>query len=161
MRNAEAEPRPQVFGWGIRQLFKRPAHEQRMFLLALAAGLPAGIAALVILWTSGYTPKVQWTVTLSILGIWWFCANKVKEGVVSPLRTLASLLEAIREGDYSIRGRGGKLGQGGGDALSDVMQQVNAMSNTLRTQRLGALEATTLLRKVMEEIDVAIFAFDS
>jgi PAS domain S-box-containing protein len=41
------------------------------------------------------------------------------------------------------------------------MQQVNAMGTTLRAQRLGALEATTLLRKVMEEIDVAIFAFDS
>jgi nitrogen fixation/metabolism regulation signal transduction histidine kinase len=40
------------------------------------------------------------------------------------------------------------------------MQQVNAMGATLREQRLGALEATTLLRKVMEEIDVAIFAFD-
>src|ERR1700732_2391037 len=40
------------------------------------------------------------------------------------------------------------------------MQQVNAMSATLRAQRLGALEATTLLRKVMEEINVAVFAFD-
>ena len=35
------------------------------------------------------------------------------------------------------------------------------MGATLREQRLGALEATTLLRKVMEEIDVAVFAFDS
>jgi nitrogen fixation/metabolism regulation signal transduction histidine kinase len=34
------------------------------------------------------------------------------------------------------------------------------MSATLRLQRLGALEATTLLRKVMEEINVAVFAFD-
>jgi signal transduction histidine kinase len=34
------------------------------------------------------------------------------------------------------------------------------MSNTLRDQRLGALEATALLRKVMEEMDVAAFAFD-
>jgi nitrogen fixation/metabolism regulation signal transduction histidine kinase len=40
------------------------------------------------------------------------------------------------------------------------MQQVNAMSATLREQRLGAMEATTLLRKVMEEINVAVFAFD-
>jgi nitrogen fixation/metabolism regulation signal transduction histidine kinase len=40
------------------------------------------------------------------------------------------------------------------------MAQVNEMGATLREQRLGALEATTLLRKVMEEIDVAIFAFD-
>ena len=31
----------------------------------------------------------------------------------------------------------------------------------LQAQRLGALEATALLRTVMEEIDVAVFAFDS
>jgi two-component system, NtrC family, nitrogen regulation sensor histidine kinase NtrY len=65
-------------------------------------------------------------------------------------------LEAIREGDYSIRA----TGAAGTDALAEVMQQVNAMGATMRSQRLGALEATTLLRKVMEEIDVAIFAFD-
>ena len=51
-------------------------------------------------------------------------------------------------------------GSKSGDAMGEVMQQVNAMSATLRAQRLGALEATTLLRKVMEEIDVAVFAFD-
>ncbi len=62
----------------------------------------------------------------------------------------------MREGDYSIRARSGA----GGDAMSEVMQQVNAMAATLRAQRLGALEATALLRKVMEEIEVAIFAFD-
>ena len=80
----------------------------------------------------------------------------MRDRVASPLRTLANLLEAMREGDYSIRARGAE----GEDALGDVMQQVNAMATTLREQRLGALEATTLLRKVMEEIDVAIFAFD-
>jgi nitrogen fixation/metabolism regulation signal transduction histidine kinase len=41
-----------------------------------------------------------------------------------------------------------------------VLQQLNAMAATLRHQRLGAMEATALLRKVMEEIDVAVFAFD-
>ena len=40
------------------------------------------------------------------------------------------------------------------------MREVNALGETLRQQRLGALEATALLRKVMEEIDVAVFAFD-
>jgi two-component system nitrogen regulation sensor histidine kinase NtrY len=62
----------------------------------------------------------------------------------------------MREGDYSIRGREDR----NEDALREVMQQVNAMSATLRTQRLGAMEATTLLRKVMEVIEVAIFTFD-
>jgi len=134
----------------------RPVHEQRMRLLALGAGLPAVIAALALLWRADYTPRVQWPVTIVILFVWWACASAIRQRVASPLRTLANLLEAMREGDYSIRG----LGTGGEDALSEVMQQVNAMSATLRAQRLGALEATTLLRKVMEEIDVAVFAFD-
>jgi len=137
----------------------KPVHEQRMRLLALGAGLPAVIAALVLLWIADYTPKVQWTFTVLILGVWWACASAVRERVASPLRTLANLLEAMREGDYSMRGRG-TAGTQGEDALADVMHQVNAMSATLRAQRLGALEATTLLRKVMEEIDVAVFAFD-
>jgi len=137
----------------------RPVHEQRMRLLALGAGLPAVIAALVLLWIADYTPKVQWTVTVLILAIWWACASSIRERVASPLRTLANLLEAMREGDYSIRGRGTGAYEAE-DALAEVMHQVNAMSATLRAQRLGALEATTLLRKVMEEIDVAVFAFD-
>ncbi len=134
----------------------RPVHEQRMMLLAMAAGLPAAAVALWLLWTGDYSGRVQWTLTVLIVGVWWGCASAVRERVASPLRTLANLLEAMREGDYSIRGRGA----GGEDALADVMQQVNAMGATLRAQRLGALEATTLLRKVMEEIEVAVFAFD-
>lgn len=128
-----------------------------MSLLALLAGLPAVLTAMIIIWTGSYTPKVQWTLTLVILGFWWGFAASIYEKVASPLRTLANLLEAMREGDYSIRARSAR----GEDALADVMQQVNAMGATLRAQRLGALEATTLLRKVMEEIDVAVFAFDS
>ena len=62
----------------------------------------------------------------------------------------------MREGDFSVRGRAARHD----DALGEVMREVNTLSGTLREQRLGALEATTLLRTVMSEIDVAIFAFD-
>jgi nitrogen fixation/metabolism regulation signal transduction histidine kinase len=136
----------------------KPVHEGRILLLALAAGLPAVATSLIILWWTDnhYTPKVQWTVSVLIVGAWWGFAAAVRERVASPLRTVANLLEAMREGDYSIRARGA-IGE---EALGDVMTQVNEMGATLREQRLGALEATTLLRKVMEEIDVAIFAFD-
>jgi len=136
----------------------KPVHEGRILLLALGAGLPAIVTVLIILWWTGdYTPKVQWTLTVLILGCWIGFAAAVRERVALPLRTIANLLEAMREGDYSIRARGAK----GEDALGDVMAQVNEMGATLQAQRLGALEATTLLRKVMEEIDVAIFAFDA
>jgi two-component system, NtrC family, nitrogen regulation sensor histidine kinase NtrY len=134
----------------------KPVHEGRILLLALAAGLPGVVTSMLILWYGDYQPKVQWTLTVLIMGAWWGFSVTVRERVASPLRTLANLLEAMREGDYSIRGRAGDSE----DALGDVMAQVNEMGATLRAQRLGALEATTLLRKVMEEIDVAIFAFD-
>jgi nitrogen fixation/metabolism regulation signal transduction histidine kinase len=138
-------------------LLRKPAHEQRILLWAVAAGLPGVAVALYFLWTATLSDSLRWTLTLAVVGVWWFCASAVHQRVAIPLRTLASLLEAMREGDYSIRG----AHEDGEDALGEVMQQVNAMGATLREQRLGALEATTLLRKVMEEIDVAIFAFDS
>ena len=132
-------------------------YERRIFLLALTAGLPGSAVALILLWTKIQDPKVQWTLTVLIVGCWLGFAGAVRERVVFPLRTLSNLLAALQEGDFSVRARGAGMD----DALGEVMQQVNAMGGTLREQRLGALEATTLLRKVMEEIDVAIFAFDS
>jgi nitrogen fixation/metabolism regulation signal transduction histidine kinase len=137
---------------------RRPklVHERRVQMLAFLGGLPAALVSLIILWTGSYTPKVQWTLTVLIAVFWLGCAASVRERVASPLRTLANLLEAIREGDYSIRARVTR----GDDALAEVMQQANLMGATLRAQRLGAVEATTLLRKVMEEIEVAVFTFD-
>jgi nitrogen fixation/metabolism regulation signal transduction histidine kinase len=46
-------------------------------------------------------------------------------------------------------------------SLGDVYAQLNDMAETLHEQRLGAMEATALLQKVISEIDVSIFAFDS
>jgi nitrogen fixation/metabolism regulation signal transduction histidine kinase len=80
----------------------------------------------------------------------------VRERVVFPLQTLSNLLGALREGDFSVRGRSPRPD----DALGEVMREVNTLGSTLREQRLGAMEATTLLRSVMREIAVAIFAFD-
>lgn len=131
-------------------------HERRIQLLALAGGLPAVLAIALMLFLEDYSAKVRWTLGFVIAAAWLGCASAVRERVASPLRTLANLLEALREGDYSIRARGARSG----DALGEVMRQANAMGATLRAQRLGAMEATTLLRKVVEEIDVAVFAFD-
>ncbi len=132
-------------------------HERRIQLVALLGGLPAVVVALVFLWVVGdHAANVRWTLTLLIVGFWIGCAVSVRERVASPLRTLANLLEAMREGDYSIRARNAEEEE----ALGEVMQQVNAIGATLQSQRLGAIEATALLRKVMEEIDVAVFTFD-
>lgn len=131
-------------------------HERRVFWMAMLAGFPGVLVSMLMLWLGDFTPKVQWTLTLFIVSFWWGFAFSLRERVVRPLQTLSNLLSALREGDYSIRARGSR----DDDAMGEVAREVNALGETLREQRLGALEATALLRKVMEEIDVAIFTFD-
>ena len=130
--------------------------DQQIFLLALGAGVPRAVTALWILWTEAYTPKVQWTLTVIILTALFGLATSVRTRVVVPLQTLANLLAALREDDFSIRGRTNNPD----DPMGAALIEVNALAETLHEQRLGAVEATALLRTVMEQIDVAVFAFD-
>ena len=74
-----------------------------------------------------------------------------------PLQTLANMLEALREGDYSMRGRNVDPE----DAFGEVMVEVNTLSRTLYDQRLEALEAGALLQKIIADVDIAVFAFDA
>ena len=134
----------------------RLSHDRRILLMALASALPGAAISLIFLWTGDYTPKVQWTLAVVIVTVCLGFAFALRERVVLPLQTLSNLLAALGEGDFSIRARGAR----GGDPLGEVMIEVNALVETLRHQRLDALEATTLLRKVMAEIDVAVFTFD-
>jgi nitrogen fixation/metabolism regulation signal transduction histidine kinase len=134
----------------------RLSHEGRVVLLAFLSGLPGSACALYMLWSGDSSAKVQWTLTVMIAAAWFGFALAVRERVVFPLQTLSNLLGALREGDFSVRGRSPRPD----DALGEVMREVNTLGSTLREQRLGAMEATTLLRTVMREIGVAIFAFD-
>jgi nitrogen fixation/metabolism regulation signal transduction histidine kinase len=133
-----------------------PSHDRRLFLLALCGGLPGVLVALILLWSGSFTPRMQWTLTALIVIVWIALAGEIRQRVVFSLQTLSNILAALREGDYSIRGRASRSS----DALAEVTREVNTLAQTLREQRLDALEATTLLRKVMEEIDVAVFSFD-
>jgi nitrogen fixation/metabolism regulation signal transduction histidine kinase len=134
----------------------RVSFEQRITILSVAAGLPAVAVCAFLLWYGGYSGRLQWTLDLFLVLAWLGVAFNLKARIVRPLQTLSNILAAIREGDYSIRGRHALSG----DALGEVMLEVNDLGQTLREQRLGALEATALLRTVMAEIDVAVFAFD-
>lgn len=83
-------------------------------------------------------------------------AARLRERVVFPLYTLSNLLEALREGDYSLRGSRARRG----DAIGDVVWEVNALSQTLREQRMQVEEASALLGKIIAAIDIAMFSFD-
>jgi two-component system, NtrC family, nitrogen regulation sensor histidine kinase NtrY len=135
----------------------RPRLDRRLLMLSLVAGFPGVLVSMILIWTGAYTDKWRWTLSVLIVGFWLGFSYTLREKVVFPLQTLSNLLAALREGDFSIRARGANPD----DALGEAMMEVNYLGQVLREQRLGALEATALLKTVMGEIDVAIFAFDS
>lgn len=130
--------------------------EWKVFLLALAAGLPGGLLAMGLIWFGDYSLKARWTAALLVLLPWLGLAAVVREKVRFPLRTISNLLAGIREGDFSTRARGARRD----DALGEVISEVNLLGNTLREQRLEAVEAGAFVRTIIEEIELAVFAFD-
>ena len=134
----------------------RLSHETRLTWLTFGAVAPAAAVALIILWSGDYSAKVQWTLTIFIFGCFAGFISSAREHLIRPLQTMTNLLAALREGDYSIRARGAREN----DALGEALLEVNLLGETLRVQRLGAFEATALLRTIMAEIDVAVFTFD-
>ena len=133
------------------------SYDRRITLLAVAVGLPGIAAALALLWLADYSWLVRTSATVLLVGAWAGLVIVLRDRIVRPLQTVSNLLAALREDDFSIRART----IAADDALGHVMLEVNALAETLRVQRLGAQEATALLRAVMAEIDVAIFAFDA
>ncbi len=135
---------------------RRGRWERWVVLAGTVAVAPMAAISLGLVWFGDYPPKLRWTLTVAVLaaGVWF--SLFLHERIVFTLRAISNLILSLREDDYSARLR---LSQRG-DALDQVERAVNALRDTLRTERTGAAETHALLKKVMTRIDVAVFAFD-
>jgi two-component system nitrogen regulation sensor histidine kinase NtrY len=133
------------------------SHDRKILLLALLAGLPALGATAVLLWLVPASDLLRATLLGALVVAWLILARAAQLRVIRPLQVIANLLAGLREGHFTLRAREAESD----DVLGAVRREVNTLQETLKEQRLGALEAGALLRRVMEEIDVAVFAFDS
>jgi len=131
--------------------------DRRIFVLATVGGLPAVLVAEWVVWRTAWPLPVRILLLLLLLGSWIGCAIAARRSLVNPLHTLANLLTGIRQGDFSLRARGADAR----DPLGAVFLEYNELGEALLAQHVSALEATALLRRIMEEIDVAVFAFDA
>jgi two-component system nitrogen regulation sensor histidine kinase NtrY len=136
---------------------RRLRFQNRVLLPALTAIAPAWALAVLLLWRWDTTPALRWTLATFVT---LFAAGgllALRQRAAQPLRSLANMLEALREGDYTMRGRNIDPE----DAMGEVMVEVNSLSRTLHHQRLEAVEAGALLQKVIADVDIAVFGFDS
>jgi Signal transduction histidine kinase involved in nitrogen fixation and metabolism regulation len=130
-----------------------PAFERRVLLGSWLVALPALIGIGVLLLTGIPDRVLGWSLAISVVAATALIARWQHRRVVYPLYTLAGLLEALREGDYSMRGvQGGVLG----DAIYDV----NALADRLQQERLQFEDSSRLLGKTLAALDSAVLVFD-
>jgi len=128
--------------------------EARIRIYCLIFSLPIVAMCAVYLWNSSLA--VQATVLGLLVLALLILSSLLLEEVVRPLQTLANVVAALREDDYSFRARGSRRD----DALGELSTEINALADLLQSQRLGELEATALLRRVIASIDAPVLAFD-
>jgi two-component system, NtrC family, nitrogen regulation sensor histidine kinase NtrY len=134
----------------------RLLYEHRISLYALFVALPGAVVSGVLIWLQHWSTESKLALSFLELFVWCVLALLLHEQTVRPLQTLANVVAALREEDYSFRARGATAD----DALGELSLEVNALADLLADQRIGVIEAGALLRRVVEEIDAPLFAFD-
>jgi nitrogen fixation/metabolism regulation signal transduction histidine kinase len=127
-----------------------------MALFAVLTALPGIVLGIVLLWSQPWTRDAKISLTVFVFVLWFLLTLALLEQIVRPLQTLANVVSALREEDYSFRAREANPN----DALGELSLEINTLADILTEQRIQTIEATALLRRVVDEIDVPLFTFD-
>jgi len=134
----------------------RLLYEHRISVYSVLVALPGILVSAILIWRQPWSAGSKLSLFLAELLGWWILALVLHEQTIHPLQTLANVVAALRAEDYSFRARGATAD----DALGELSLEVNALADLLADQRIRAIEATALLRRVVEGIDAPLFAFD-
>ncbi|HXC96561.1 MAG TPA: ATP-binding protein [Edaphobacter sp.] len=135
---------------------RRLSFERRVRLWLYLLGLPTAVLCWLLMREHGVEWLEQGFVLLAVVLGWMFAVSVLMEQIVRPLQTLANVVAALREDDYSFRARGGQRN----DAVGDLALEVNRLAGMLQGQRAGALEAMALVERVMRSMQSPVLAFD-
>jgi two-component system, NtrC family, nitrogen regulation sensor histidine kinase NtrY len=135
---------------------RRAPFERRIALFSFLLVAPALVVSVILIWLQSWTTESK----VMLLGIealaCLLIAAALRDHIVRPIQTLANVVGALREEDYSFRARLAVQN----DALGELSLEINTLADLLAQHRTGALEAEALLQRVVEEVDIPIFAFD-
>jgi len=134
---------------------RHPHYEHRLVLIAALSAAPFIVLSALLVAGVRPPPEIGVAWLLVALAVGWLGLRLLQKQAAYPLRTVASLLEALREGDYLHRGRMDMPG----DALGELVRETNQLRDTLHRQRIQVRETTALVGKVIETVDMAVFTF--
>jgi two-component system nitrogen regulation sensor histidine kinase NtrY len=139
-----------------RKIIRRAPFEQRIIRSSLWLALPGLAISGILIWLQNWALESKVALLVVELIICGIIVAALHDQIIRPLQTLANVVGALREEDYSFRARMAVPD----DALGELSLEVNMLADLLAEHRTGAVEATALLKRVVEEVDIPLFAFD-
>src|SRR5215470_9821220 len=135
---------------------QRAPFERRVTRFSVLLVAPGVLISGILIWLQPWSGETKLILIAAELLACLLAGAALHEHIVRPLQTLANVVGALRDEDYSFRARQAVPN----DALGELSLEVNALADLLAKHRTGAIEATALLQRVVEEVDIPIFAFD-
>jgi len=148
--------RPRVTSSTARKSRKPRAFERRVTRFSILLVAPGILVSSILLWLQPWSLQSKLIIFAAQLVACLLIGAALHDHIVRPLQTLANVVGALRDEDYSFRARMAVPN----DALGELSLEVNALADLLAKHRMGAIEATALLQRVVGEVDIPIFAFD-
>jgi nitrogen fixation/metabolism regulation signal transduction histidine kinase len=136
---------------------RRTRFERRVIALTTLLIVPGVLVSTILLLLLPWSVESKVALFVTELLVCLLLALALHEHIIRPLQTLANVVGALREEDYSFRARNAIPN----DALGELSLELNALADVLSQHRTGAMEATALLQRVVKEVDIPIFAFDT
>ena len=136
--------------------YKKKSFEAQLTQLSLFSSLPIFI---LLIWVMIYAKISIYLILLTaLLGslVLVYCHNKIHQKSSYQFRSLSNLLDAMVQGDYSLRSRHSE----GDKALNELVDSINSLAVRLNKQRIESIESQLLLKTVINHIDVAIIALN-
>lgn len=135
---------------------QRAPFERRIIRSSLWLAIPGFVTSGVLIWLQDWAIESKLALLAAELIVCGLILAALHDQIIRPLQTLANVVGALREEDYSFRARMAVPD----DALGELSLEVNMLADLLAEHRVGAIEATALLQRVVEEVDIPLFAFD-
>src|SRR6185503_9269470 len=148
---------PSVTGSATRKKRRsRAPFERRVTRFSVLLVIPGLLVSGILIWIQPWSVQSKLSLIGAQLLACLLIGAALHDEIIRPLQTLANVVGALRDEDYSFRARLAIPN----DALGELSFEVNALADLLAKHRTGAIEATALLQRVVEEVDIPIFAFD-
>jgi len=131
--------------------------ERRVWVSLLAVALfIAVVVAAALLGRSELS--LEWpvwaAVVLGTVVMLLWLVRRLSAWILRPLAGASTVVEALRDGDFSLRLRETHLGP-----LDELAHSINLLAESMRTDALNRRESGLLLGKILEEIDLPVLAF--